>query len=347
MERGEALHTTGRFAGQRSVTVNNLIIETTGKFAYHLNLADSGSSSSIAEEAIIAVLAAILGFASAYALYQIQRRNESHKQLSWEIQTVEAQLEVSSEIKERVSVLYRETKVENLTAVKYVFSNTGNRALKKEQIRFNFGDQVQVLEHSLFPKPEPELGVVQVNDHGLTSLDYVYRIGLLEVGQQVKFLFVLASHNPITSLKPHATSEEGDVKFIRQGTERTVADQEHVKPFLLALFAFLVVPLVLPVVLSPLNNDEFSFNFQAVALAVARIALLIPLLPHLAPVARLTQQLVAHYLSVTSGTEVETENTVGGGQFYGPVLQGRGFSHITFAPPVEATEPDEPTGEPD
>jgi hypothetical protein len=83
-------------------------------------------------------------------------------------------------------------------------ANTDNRVVKNEQVRFNFGDRAQVLEHSLYPTPEPELGVVQVHDSGLTSLDYVYRIEQLEVGDQVGFLFVLSSQTP--SILPRRAS---------------------------------------------------------------------------------------------------------------------------------------------
>ena len=134
---------------------------------------------------------------------------------------------------------------QNLTAITCVVSNTGNRVVKNEQIRFNFGDQVEVLEHSADPKPEPELGVSQIQDHGLGTSDFLYRIGQLEIGEQVRFLFVLASHNPIMPTTPHAKNDEGDVQFVRRGAERIVADQEHLRPFLIALAAFIFVPLIL------------------------------------------------------------------------------------------------------
>lgn len=320
--------------------MSNLLASALGHYPNHLGVAKGSSFSSITgNAAVVAVLSAILGFASAYVIYQIQRRREPRKQLSWELHSEEAQLEVSSEIKERVGVLYRDTRVQNLTAVTCAVSNTGNRAVKNEQVRFNFGDQTQVLEHSLYPTPEPELGVVKVDDHGLTSLDFVYRIGQLEVDEQVRFLFVLSSQNPITSPAPHAKNDEGDVQFIRRGTERIVADQEHLRPFFVTLFAFLVVPLIL----SPLS-DAFGFDFGGAVLAVVRIILLIPLLPHLAPVARLAEQLVVHYLS-PDNTRDTTGNSVFGGEFNGAVLQGRDFSNVTFSPPVQIPKAGETAGD--
>jgi hypothetical protein len=312
--------------------MKSLFIDALGNYS-QLNLAKGSSSTSITGGAIVAVLSAILGFVSAYAISQIQRRREPRKQLSWELQTEEVQLEVSSEIKERVGVLYRDTRVQNLTAVACQVSNTGNRVVKNEQVRFNFGDQAQVLEHSLYPPPEPELDAAQIDDHGLTDLDFVYRIGQLEIGQQVRFLFVLAGPNPIVSPAPHAKNEEGDVQFIRRGTERIVADQEHLRPFFVTLFAFLVVPLII----SPLSG-EFGFDFGGAILAAVRVVLLIPLLPHIAPIARLAQQLVVHYLSVDKGAS-RADNGIFGGEFNGPVIQGRNMSDFKFSPPEQP--PDE------
>ena len=314
--------------------MSNLLTSVVGRYSNHLDAAKGSSFSSVIENpAVVAILAAILGFVSAYAIYQIQRRREPRKQLSWELHSREAQLEVSSEIKERVSVLYRDIRVQNLTAVICVVANTGNRVVKNEQVRFNFGDRAQVLEHSLYPAPEPELGVVQVYDPGLTSLDYVYRIGQLEVDDQVRFLFVLSSQNPIDPPAPHAKNEEGDVKFIRRGTERIVADQEHLRPFFIALFAFLVVPLIV----SPLTGE--SGYFGGAVLAAVRAILLVPLLPHLIPVARLTQQLVVHYLSSDS-MQGETDNSISGGEFNGPVIQGGRLGQLTIGPPAQIPEAD-------
>jgi hypothetical protein len=316
--------------------MSELLASALENYSFHLNLASNSSSSSIGGDAIIAVLAAILGFVSAYAINQIQRRQEPRKQLSWELHSEQAQLQVSSEIEERVSVLYRDTRVKNLTAVSCTILNTGNRSVKNEQIRFNFGDRTNALEHSLYPPPEPELGAVQVDNHGLTDRDFVYRIGQLEVGEQVGFLFVLASQDPIVSpAPPHATNEEGDVKFIRRGIERIVADQEHLRPFLLALFAFIVIPLTISPLINVLNED-ISFSVGGTVLFLVRLLLLVPILLHLVPVARLTVQIVGHYLS-PDNAERALGNEILGGSFHGPVLLGRDFADIKFPPPDQTS----------
>jgi Tetratricopeptide repeat len=100
-----------------------------------------------------------------------------------------------------------------------------------------------------------------------------------------------------------------------------VADQEHLRPFLLALFAFIVIPLVI----SPLNdvlNEDIGLSFGGAVLFLVRLLLLIPILPHLVPVARLTVQIVGHYLSPDKAGR-GLGNEILGGTFHGPVLQGR------------------------
>jgi hypothetical protein len=312
-----------------------LVSSALGSYSHHLYLAKGSSSSTIGGDAIIAVLAAVLGFASAYAINQIQRRQEPRKQLSWALQTEHAQLQVSTEIEKRVSVLYRDTRVKNLTAATYVISNTGNRAVMNERIRFNFGDQADVLEHSPYPAPEPELRVVQVDDHGLSNLDFVYSVGQLEVGEQVKFLFVLQSLHSITPPGPHATNPDGNVPFIRRGTERTVADQEHLRPFFIGLLAFIALPLILGPILA-----TFIYPFDDAALTALRLILLIPLLPHVIPVARLAEQLVVHYLSPDRSTRSAT-NAIYGGEFTGPVLQADRFSDVSFSLPEQSPAEDD------
>lgn len=240
----------------------------------------------ISGKVLLALLGSIFGFVSSYALEQIKRRREPRKQLSWEMKTDYSQVDINAEIKEKVRILYGDTPVENLYVTSCILSNTGNRVIKNQTIRFKLAQDVAILEHYLDPEPEREIGVSKVSDPDLTEREKMYRIDHLERSQQVRFVFVLAGRE----IKPptlHPKNEEGDVQFVKREVARVTEDQEHVRPFTMALFFFLVIP----VILSSLPTD---LAFGGSLIFVIRVLLFIPLIPHIVPVARIVERLIAH-----------------------------------------------------
>ena len=258
----------------------------------YLGASNQGFADSVTGKVSFLVLTAIIGFVSAYVLEQVKRRREPHKQISWDMDIERGLVAVSPSVKERVQVLYRNSPTDNLHAVRFRASNTGNQLIKDQYIRFEFGSRTTILDEGLDPSPPRELGVEQARMPDLPDNETRYVIKHLERGQEVNFLFVVAGQDAGQPV-PYPYNEEGNVDFTPRDVARVTEDIEHVRPFVFWLFLFLVVPPVF----SSVGSGDLFYLFGDAFMALLRIVLLIPLLLHLRPVARLAQRCVSKLIA--------------------------------------------------
>jgi hypothetical protein len=230
------------------------------------------------------VLTAVLGFVSAWVLAQINRKKEPHKQISWDMDVERGLVAVSPSIREHVKVLYEDRLIDNLCVVRFRAANTGNRVIKNQYIRFKFSEQTTILDEGPDPLPSRELGIEHELVPDLSRNETRYLIKHFESGQEVAFLFVVAGKDAGPPI-PYPWNDEGDVDFAPRGAARVTEDVEHVKPFAFWVLLYWLVPGFF------FFANDFGFFGSSFA-ALVQLIFLIPILPHVAPMARLVQRYV-------------------------------------------------------
>lgn len=187
---------------------------------------------------LIAVFSVILGYFSAYGIERTKARREPRQLITWELEKSQGLFEVKDEIRPHVRVLYRNAHVQSLTVLRCNIVNSGNRAVKNEQIRFTFPDGVRLLDNVLDPAPERELGVERSASVAHES-EVIYQVGQLEVAQRVGFQFILDGTLP-NDWSPMASNPDGDVAFRRREFVRHRGTEDRVHAFILYLILLLI-----------------------------------------------------------------------------------------------------------
>lgn len=247
-----------------------------------MNLATTLIGNDFWSKALLALIGGAIGFASAIVLDQIKARREPRKELTWEAEEERSMVAVQPSVREKVQILYKGVKVADLLSIKCRISNTGNKVVKGQRIRFEFPDDSSVLEAGPDPEPPREFGVVE---HPETDgVERIYSIAHLERGQAVTFQIVLGGMKS-DDWKLHLFNEEGDVAFLRRDTARSKADQEHVFPFLLFSILILLVP--------PVLDGVLMGGIGTLASTGLYIVFAILLIPHIAPFLRVVQRIIS------------------------------------------------------
>jgi hypothetical protein len=265
---------------------------------------------------LVALAAALFGFFFSTLLEWRKNRKLPHKQLSWDAQVDSRLVEIESSMAGQILVTYAGKVVENLTSVIYRVTNTGNSVIKNQFLRFTFPERSKILKVYLDPEPEPELAVTEVTDAKKSREERRFELGHLEVGQSVQFRFLSDGGDWGTWTGVHPFNAEGNVDFQRRDVARVRADQEHVRPFFMYLVLLLTLPPFISLSILPLTD------VARLAIALALIGLLIP---HLAPVARLTERMVVSYFDrtrsagTTNGLRDADGNVVQAGSITGDV----------------------------
>jgi hypothetical protein len=256
----------------------------------------------LSSKILLAILGAVLGLATGLLLERIKARREPKRQLSWDASVDRATISVQEGVQEKVKVLYAGTIVDELVLLKVRVTNTGNRVVKNTQLRFVFDFSTRVLESFHDPEPDEEMGVVETSAEGTT--DRRFRIGHLERDQAVAFQFVLTGPRAAEDWKIRSFNQEGDVVFQRRDVAKERADQEHLRPFLLLAFLLLTLP---PVASRYIEDQVFA--------AMLGTVILFFMAPHLVPVIRIAESLVARAASSSSRRPATpTVNVWGGGR---------------------------------
>jgi len=208
---------------------------------------------------ILAIFGAAVGFIFALILARIQAKAASRKAISWDIE-IEKPPQLDKGKEGKLGVSYNGVPVRDLVQVHVLLENTGNTVVKNEYVRFRLPDGSKILEMAADPTPEPELGVSEILEPSLSSMERRYKIGHLEVGQTVRFLIATdgGAWNSWTEIYPF--NEEGDVLFQRRDIARAREDVEEVRPFIRSAAAVLLL-----VILATATPYPASLVFAALA----------------------------------------------------------------------------------
>jgi hypothetical protein len=115
--------------------------------------------------------------------------------------------------------------------------NTGNQLVKDEHLRFSFPDDTTVIKAGFAPPPEPELKCSEEPSDPEKLTERSFRIGHLEVGQEVSLEFVAAGPQA-DGWKIHPFNEAGGVAFRQREIARIRDEQEHLRPFVVIAASF-------------------------------------------------------------------------------------------------------------
>lgn len=258
-------------------------METGSKHMMMLHLAASQGLSDLEQKFVVALVSAIIGASATLLVHFLKARSEPRKRISWDSSTDPGFAAIDDpEIREKLSITYGHVTVKNIFSIKYRISNTGNRVIKDQQIRFSFPEDTQVLESYLSPTPEPELKVER--SPSPNPREVIYKIGHLERDQDVQFRFVTAGESA-NKWKAVPSNEEGDVDVQKRGAAEKKDDRAHVKPFVISVFLFLTVPYLFS---SSLIDEPIAESLAT----ITRFTFLSYSIFHLSPVARTVRDML-------------------------------------------------------
>jgi hypothetical protein len=246
-------------------------------------------TNSLMAKILLALVAGVIGFVSAAILDRRKARRDPRKQLSWDASEDRGIGSVRPGVSEKVKILYDGTEVNDLFLVRCNVTNTGNRVVKAQRLRFEFPRGCQILDCYPDPAPPKEYGLAEL-DQGDQTTERLYSIGQLEVNQRVGLAFVVTGQT-ISGWAIHPHNNEGDVAFTRRDVARTLEDQAHVSAFLKYLFFLVLLP---PIVSGAFGAFSFSdFRFIGTTLAsILSIWFLLLLSPHLLPTIRVVTRML-------------------------------------------------------
>lgn len=259
------------------------------------HLAASTGLSDLQQKLLVALVSAIIGASATLLVHFLKQRTEPRKRISWEASEDPGFAAIDDpEIQRKLAVTYDDVAVKNIVAAKYKVSNTGNRVIKDQRIRFSFPKGIEILEVYLSPISEPELKVERHNES--SSSEVIYKIGHLEREQEVQFRFVVAGES-IEGWKAVHHNEEGDVEVEKRGAAEKKEDRSHVAPFLASLFLFVTVPY-------SLTHSIIDEPIAEALATIIRTTILAYALLHLVPVTRLVRDTLMKSEASRSGSTI-------------------------------------------
>jgi hypothetical protein len=260
-----------------------------------LHLAANSGLSDFEQKALVALVSAIIGASATLLVHFLKARAEPRKKISWESSTDPGFAAIDDqEIQDKLRVSYDDVAVNNIFAIRYKVTNTGNRVIKHQQVRFSFPEGSQILESYLSPTPARELKVEKESQG--SDREVIYEIGQLERNQEVQFKFVAAGESA-DQWEAVPSNEEGDVEVEKRGSTQKREDRAHIGPFLIALFLFITVPYAVE---SPFIDEPIGDALTT----IARFTFLGYALFHLAPVTRIARDAVTKRESSGNDREI-------------------------------------------
>lgn len=239
----------------------------------------------------IALVSAILAFIGSYVLALQKQRKEPQKQLSYDTTIRKGLVEIESDIRDKVQVLYKNQKIEDLYHIACNIENTGNTVIKNQYIRFDLPADSNIVDYFFEPVPEREIGA-QETDEGLNLNEKRYLIKHIERGQRVGFRFLLTSSKSV-SIYLHPFNEEGNVAFVPRTISKAQDERYFVSRFVYLYFLYILIPPALYILPRDLGS---------MAAGLVRGAIVVAILPSVKPVANIIINIISR-LSTSKAVE--------------------------------------------
>ena len=259
----------------RSLMISVFLLVSEPLFGQTANGESVSSLSALDEKVVIAFISSILSLITGYILLQVKRRWDARKRLSYDLEIRDV-LGIDKVVAEHIKVTYKGQPSENITFVSCALHNTGNTVVKNQELTFDFGKKVKVLDANLNPTPRREIGVQEVFDDSLGVQEKKFSIKHLEKGQGVNFNFVI-SGTISGSVHVYPYNEAGDVEVLSGSVSKAQDDSKSLERFIIIFVLFLAIP--------PIFNT-FPGEFSDLASSFAHLLLAAAMVPFLAASAR-------------------------------------------------------------
>ncbi|MGI5348832.1 hypothetical protein ACQEU8_11635 [Streptomyces sp. CA-250714] len=251
-----------------------------------------------------ALIGAVATLLASYLAFRLQSAREPRKRLVWNAKTQGAGIDIDSDIRQRIQLLYRGSPVDELTLIEFHVENAGNQVIRDHQIRFEFPPTAALVDAHCSPEPDRELGVERRTSLEQSRSEVIYGLGQLESGQGVTFK-ILASGQGGERWRPISYSPEGGVQFVEGSVIRTANDSEHVVPFCFSAFLLMA--------LAGLGASGLVRNLSVMPkIAIGVIALIVVgfALRHLAPAVRFVRDVMLKWYETRSANEITVQGSV-------------------------------------
>lgn len=234
------------------------------------------------EKTLIALISAVLSLITGYVLLQITHRKDPHKRLSYSLERRHGVFSADDKIARHVCLTYKGRPADNITFVHCDVRNTGNTVIKRQFLRFDFGDGTRVLDAYADPPPPKEYGLEEVKDDDLQFYEKRFLIQHLEKDQKINFRFVLSqAQEHGVQIFPY--NEEGDVALATDSVSHAADDKKKVQQFVFYWLLLLIVPPIFR--FAPGYISDLAVTLVHLILAAA-------LLPLFKPIARIVSSVV-------------------------------------------------------
>lgn len=227
---------------------NEPLLAQAAKAAKIASNQSSPDSNQLLNGIIVAVVSGILGFLASFMIERIKKRSEPKKQISYS-KLVKSGIvgSIEKDIEDKIGILYNGKVAQNMFYCLFDIENTGNKQIKNQEIRFEFANNVEILDVFYSPQRiEPEMEFKELSDSSFGKNERKFTIGFIKPKDKLGFRFIVqGSKNESLDFKYHPKNNDDDVNFIKVEEKKVADDIEQVRSFLMnCLIAFVLFPLV-------------------------------------------------------------------------------------------------------
>lgn len=253
------------------------------------------------DKVLLALLGAVLGFVSSYAITSLQRRR-TRKQLSYDTTIVKAKSPIDTPrlaggTQSPIKVTYEGQSVDELSLVLCEFVNTGQTKIKDQYIRVTFPKSVRILDLVYDPEPKREQGVGLDKSWPVTANERRFHIGDLEPKERVGFQFIVTgSSDAVPEIVPRA---EDDVEVVPRSRKRERDDADKARDFIIYAILYWA-------------GSAAAHDLGFLIAPLVQVLLFIPLLPYLPAFARFVVGVLARLGATPSEQATRTDVSIRG-----------------------------------
>ncbi len=236
----------------------------------------------------VAVLSAILAFITGYVLAGISKKQRSGKKLAYSLLIENGLIKIEKNIRDKVKVLYNRKEIENLYNIIVKLENIGNTVVKAQEIRFEFPNNITILDFYFDPEPEQEMKVEKI-DTGLRAFERKCKIGQIERGQSLGICFTATSKLEIQDdkVKLHPFNESGDVEFTSRSVIKALSTRDQIAKFLSMYIFYITIPPIF----------DALFNIGNIMAGVTRFIILLFMVRLIVPVSKIVGDIICKLMS--------------------------------------------------